>query len=164
MQQDDYKSARELAHTPLLLTFLCLVYDESQSFPPNRSRLYQDALRILLERWAAEKRLPNRRIIHENLNTEQEEILLSEIAYKNFKDDCLFFEKRDLTNQIKAYFVNNLNAPPYQSGEEILTTIEREQGILVERARGVYSFSHLQRIAKLCDTVSTVGKVVLSIV
>lgn len=143
LQQEEYKSARELAHTPLLLTFLCLVYDESQAFPPNRSRLYQDALRILLERWAAEKRLPNRRTIHENLNTEQEEILLSEVAYQNFKKDCLFFEKRDLTDQIKAYFVNNLNAPPYQSGEDILMTIEREQGIFVERARGVYSFSHL---------------------
>jgi len=143
LQQEEYKSARELAHTPLLLTFLCLIYDGSQAFPPNRSRLYQDALRILLERWAAEKRLPNRRIIHENLNTEQEEILLSEVAYKNFQEDRLFFEKRDLTEQIKTYFVTNLNAPKYQSGEEILTTIEREQGIFVERARSVYSFSHL---------------------
>ena len=143
LQQEEYKSARELAQTSLLLTFLCLVYDESQAFPPNRSRLYQDALRILLERWAAEKRLPNRRIIHENLNTEQEEILLSEIGYQNFKEDRLFFEKRDLTDQIKQYFVDNLNAPKHQSGEEILITIEREQGVFVERAAGVYSFSHL---------------------
>ncbi len=26
---------------------MCLVYDKNQSFPTNRSRLYQDALRIL---------------------------------------------------------------------------------------------------------------------
>ncbi|MGV2388855.1 MAG UNVERIFIED_CONTAM: hypothetical protein LVR29_12975 [Microcystis novacekii LVE1205-3] len=66
MQKEEYKSAKELAHTPLLLTFLCLVYDENQSFPTNRSRLYQDALRILLEKWSAEKRLPNRGLVYEN--------------------------------------------------------------------------------------------------
>ena len=46
-----------LAHTPLLLTFLCLVYDYSQNVMTNRSALYGRALDILLEEWAAEKRL-----------------------------------------------------------------------------------------------------------
>jgi len=93
LQKEEYKSAKELAHTPLLLTFLCLVYDENQSFPTNRSRLYQDALRILLEKWSAEKRLPNRGLVYENLSIEQEEILLSEIAYQNFVADKLFRRK-----------------------------------------------------------------------
>ena len=48
LQQPEYASAKELGQTPLLLTFLCLVYDENQAFPANRSRLYGDALRILL--------------------------------------------------------------------------------------------------------------------
>ena len=101
LQKKEYKSAKELAHTPLLLTFLCLVYDENQSFPTNRSRLYQDALRILLEKWSAEKRLPNRGLVYENLSIEQEEILLSEVAYQNFVADKLFLEKmpkRELLN------------------------------------------------------------------
>jgi predicted NACHT family NTPase len=49
LQKPEYKAAKELAQTPLLLTFLCLVYDRSQSFPDNRSVLYRKALRILLE-------------------------------------------------------------------------------------------------------------------
>ncbi|MDZ8107577.1 MAG: NACHT domain-containing protein [Nostoc sp. DedQUE12a] len=57
LQKSEHESAKELAHTPLLLTFLCLVYDRSQSFPDNRSVLYRKALRILLEEWASEKRI-----------------------------------------------------------------------------------------------------------
>ena len=143
LQKEEYKSAKELAHTPLLLTFLCLVYDENQSFPTNRSRLYQDALRILLEKWSAEKRLPNRGLVYENLSIEQEEILLSEIAYQNFVADKLFLEKREVVKQIKDHLKQNLNAPQHLDGEKVLKTIEIEQGILVERARDIYSFSHL---------------------
>ena len=143
LQKEEYKSAKELAHTPLLLTFLCLVYDENQSFPTNRSRLYQDALRILLEKWSAEKRLPNRGLVYENLSIEQEEILLSEIAYQNFVADKLFLEKREIVKQIKDHLKQNLNAPQHLDGEKVLKTIEIEQGILVERARDIYSFSHL---------------------
>ncbi|MHC5719454.1 MAG: NACHT domain-containing protein, partial [Nostoc sp.] len=54
LQKPEYCAAKELAHTPLLLTFLCLVYDRSQNFPDNRSVLYRKAIRILLEEWAAE--------------------------------------------------------------------------------------------------------------
>jgi hypothetical protein len=143
LQKKEYKSAKELAHTPLLLTFLCWVYDDKQSFPTNRSRLYQNALRILLETWSAEKRLPNRGLVYENLSIEQEEILLSEVAYQNFVADKLFLEKREVVKQIKDHLKQNLNAPQHLDGEKVLKTIEIEQGILVERARDIYSFSHL---------------------
>jgi len=53
LQKTENAAAKELAHTPLLLTFLCLVYERSQRFPNNRSILYCKALRILLEEWAA---------------------------------------------------------------------------------------------------------------
>jgi predicted NACHT family NTPase len=41
LQKPEYAAAKELAHTPLLLTFLCLIYDRSQNFPNNRSVLYK---------------------------------------------------------------------------------------------------------------------------
>ena len=44
----DYIAAKELAHTPILLTLLCLVYHYSQDFPKNRSILYREALDVLL--------------------------------------------------------------------------------------------------------------------
>lgn len=142
LQKPEHQAAKELAHTPLLLTFLCLVYDRSQSFPDNRSVLYRKALWILLEEWASEKRIL-RDEIYQGLHTELEEILLSEIAYTNFESDRLFFSQRDIVQQIKAFLASNLNAPQHLDGESVLNAIAVQQGILVERAEDIFSFSHL---------------------
>ena len=142
LEKSENKASKELAHTPLLLTYLCLVYDLSQRFPNNRSSLYKKALRILLEEWAAEKRIL-RDEIYEGLSIEQEEILLSEIAYDGMKANQLFFDKRWLSTQIRNFLAGNLNAPKGLDSEKVLNAIEVQQGILVERMEDQYSFSHL---------------------
>jgi hypothetical protein len=142
LQKTENVAAKELAQTPLLLTLLCLVYDRSQNFPQNRSVLYRKALRVLLEEWASEKRILQEEL-YEGLNTELEEILLSEIAYTGFESDRLFFSQRELVSQIKSFLTDNLNAPKHMNGEGILNAIAIQQGILVERAEDVFSFSHL---------------------
>ena len=142
LQKPENQAAKELAHTPLLLTFLCLVYDRSQNFPNNRSVLYKNALRILLEEWAAEKRILQEEI-YQGLHTELEELLLSEIAYTGFASNRLFFSQSEIVDQIKTFLAGNLNAPQHLNGEAVLNAIAIQQGILVERARDVYSFSHL---------------------
>lgn len=144
LTKSEYEAAKNLAHTPLLLTFLCLTYRRTLSFPTNRSSLYERALRIFLEEWSAEKQLTShRKLVYEGLNIDLEEGLLSEIAYTNFVEDHLFLEKRELVKQIKTHLQQNLNAPQTLDGEKVLKTIELEQGILVEQASDVYSFSHL---------------------
>ncbi|MFM7407725.1 MAG: NACHT domain-containing protein [Cuspidothrix sp.] len=142
LQKPENEGAKELAHTPLLLTFLCLVYDRSQNFPNNRSVLYKKALRILLEEWAAEKRIL-RDEIYQGLHTELEELLLAEIAYTGFKSNHLFFSEAEIVEQIKTFLASNLNAPQHLDGEAVLNAIAIQQGILVERAEDVFSFSHL---------------------
>ena len=142
LQKSENKASKELAHTPLLLTYLCLVYDLSQRFPNSRSGLYKKALRILLEEWAAEKRIL-RDEIYEGLSIEQEEILLSEIAYDGMAADQLFFDKRWLSTQLRTFLAGNLNAPKGLDSEKVLNAIEVQQGILVERMEDQYSFSHL---------------------
>ena len=142
LQQPEYKAAQELARTPLLLTFLCLVYDKSEIFPNNRSVLYGKALRILLEEWAADKRI-RRDKIYQGLNTGLEEILLAKIAYQGLDKDKLFYDKQDLITQIKDFLATNLNAPKHLDGKKVLSEIEVQQGILVQRAENIYSFSHL---------------------
>jgi hypothetical protein len=144
LTQSEYEAAKNLAHTPLLLTFLCLTYRRTLSFPTNRSSLYERALRIFLEEWSAENQLTSHRnLVYKDLNIDLEEGLLSEIAYTNFVEDHLFLEKRELVKQIKTHLQQNLNAPQTLDGEKVLKTIELEQGILVEQASDVYSFSHL---------------------
>lgn len=142
LQKQECRAARELAQSPLLLTLLCLVYHSSQNLPQNRSVLYRKALRVLLEEWAAEKRIMTDEV-YQGLNTELEEVLLSELAYQGFEANRLFFSQREVVDQIKTFLAENLNAPRHLNGEGVLEAIALQQGILVERAQDVYSFSHL---------------------
>ena len=142
LQKPENASALELAQTPLLLTFLCLVFDRSQNLPPNRSTLYQKALNILLEEWAAEKRI-RKEVIYEGMHTGIEKALLSEIAYIRFESNQLFFSKQTVIDQIATFLAEMLEAPKNLDSAAVLNAIESQQGILVERAEDIYSFSHL---------------------
>jgi len=142
LSQPEHKATKELAQTPLLLTFLCLVYDREQTLPKTRSKLYSRALNILLQEWAAQKRL-ERDPIYEGFHPGLEEELLAQIAYDSFAQDQLFFSKAEVTKQIVAFLADTLDAPRNLDGGAVLSAIEVQQGILVERAEGVFSFSHL---------------------
>src|SRR5579883_172686 len=142
LQKQEHAAAKELAQRPLLLTLICLVYDRSQNFPDKRSILYRKALDILLEEWAAEKRILQDEI-YQGLNIELEKLLLSEIAYQGLEADKLFFTEEEIIAQIKKFLLDTLNAPKHLNGKKVLDAIVVQQGILVERAEYVYSFSHL---------------------
>ncbi|MEM9006225.1 MAG: NACHT domain-containing protein [Cyanobacteria bacterium P01_F01_bin.86] len=142
LQQPENNAAKELAQTPLLLTFLCLIYEREQTLPNRRSTLYGRALNILLSEWSAQKRLP-KKSIYKDFHPELEKELLSEIAYNSFKEDRLFFSKSDITDRITTFLADTLDAPEYLDGPAVLHAIEVQQGILVERATDTYSFSHL---------------------
>lgn len=142
LNEPDNKAAKELAQTPLLLTFLCLVYHRCQSFPNNRSLLYRKALDILLEEWVTEKRIQQSEI-YQGLNTELEKVLLSKIAYQGLTADQLFFSQQELIDHIKRFLADTVDKPKYLDGKAVLDAIATQQGILVERAEDIFSFSHL---------------------
>ena len=103
-----FAAAKELAQTPLLLTLLCLVFDDSQTFPKNRALLYDEALDVLLKKWAAEKRV-QRDPIYQELSVPLEIMMLAEIAYEGFVEDRLFFSQHDVIDQICKFLASNLN-------------------------------------------------------
>ncbi|MBW4485853.1 MAG: NACHT domain-containing protein [Tildeniella torsiva UHER 1998/13D] len=142
LQKDENKATKELAQTPLLLTFLCLVYDRQHILPTLRSILYGKALDILLSEWSAQKRL-EQDPIYEGFHPDLEKVLLARIAYDSFEQDQLFFLKDDITRRIGEFLEDTLDAPKHLDGAAVLRAIERQQGILVERATDIYSFSHL---------------------
>ncbi|MBD0263290.1 MAG: NACHT domain-containing protein, partial [Tolypothrix sp. Co-bin9] len=47
------KRIQELATTPLLLTLVCLIFEEIANLPTNRSELYKEAVYVLLKKWDA---------------------------------------------------------------------------------------------------------------
>ncbi len=138
---------RELVTTPILLNLVCSVFQERLSFPTKRARLYQEGLDILLLRWDRSRGI-ERDIIYQNLSLPDKIKLLSHIAAYNFQKGSFFFEKQELIQTISDYLLTlpDTNRDPETlrlDSEAILKAIEVQHGLLVERARGVYSFSHL---------------------
>lgn len=138
-----HRATKELARNPLLLTLLCMVYDNSQNFPRNRADLYEKALSIFLEEWVAEKRVRREESISQYLDIAAEKRMLSEIAARNFEENRLFFTKDELIDQIQEFGKGDANTPPAFNASKILETILVDQGLFIERVRGSYSFSHL---------------------
>jgi predicted NACHT family NTPase len=137
----------ELTVTPILLSLLCSVFQERSSFPLKRSKLYQEALEILLGRGDSSKDFQKEEIQY-NLSLPDKMKLLSQIAATTFEQGNYFFEKSDVQNIIADYLLalDRINTDPetlWLNSEELLRTIERQYGLIVERAKGIYSFSHL---------------------
>ena len=143
LNAQEHQATKELARNPLLLTFLCMVYDNSQSLSRDRGTLYEKALNIFLEEWAAEKRVYRSASINQYLDISDEKQMLSEIAAKNFEENRLFLNEYELIAQIQEFGEGSANTPPTFNAFKILETIVVDQGLFVERVSNFYSFSHL---------------------
>ncbi|MBD1913168.1 MULTISPECIES: NACHT domain-containing NTPase [unclassified Leptolyngbya] len=137
----------QLAVSPLLLTLLCLAFEESGEFPASRSELYKEGIDALLKKWDA-KRGIQRDQVYKKLSLQHKQDLLSYIALVTFKQQSYFFKQSVLEEYIADYIAD---LPDAQSdpealkldSEAVLRSIEAQHGLLVERAKGIYSFSHL---------------------
>ena len=139
----EHQATKELARTPLLLTLLCMVYDNSQNFQRNRASLYEDAFNIFLKEWAAEKRVNRGASINQYLDIADEKRMLSKIAAGNLEANRLFFTEDELIAQIQDFGEGNANTPETFNAPKVMETILIDQGLFVEQVKGSYSFSHL---------------------
>lgn len=146
-QLQQNKRIQELATSPLLLTLLCIVFGDSGDFPKNRSELYEEGLDVLLKRWDANRNI-ERGQTYRNLSRQRKEDLLSQIAYATFERGEYFFKHKNIENEIRSYIRHLPNASMDSESlrldsNAVLKAIEVQHGLLVERARSIYSFSHL---------------------
>ncbi|MEH1945108.1 MAG: NACHT domain-containing NTPase [Nostoc sp.] len=138
---------KQLAASPLLLTLLCLAFEESGDFPANRSELYKEGLDALLKKWDA-KRGIQRNKIYKKLSVQRKEDLLSKMALTTFERSEYFFKQKVAEQYITEYIRNlpgaNTDEETLQvDSEQVLDSIEHHHGLVVARAKGIYSFSHL---------------------
>ncbi|HEY9604107.1 MAG TPA: NACHT domain-containing protein [Allocoleopsis sp.] len=61
LNQPEHQGAKALTSTPLFLTLICSLYQQSFSFPMNRANLYERCLRIALEQGVQSKLVAGRR-------------------------------------------------------------------------------------------------------
>lgn len=137
----------ELAVTPLLLTLLCLAFEASGALPSSRSELYQEGIETLLKKWDSSRGI-HRDQVYKKLSPKRKEDLLSQIALATFEQQQYFPHQRELEYLITRYIRNlpeasdNMEVLQIDS-TTVLHSIEAQHGLLVERAKHRYSFSHL---------------------
>ncbi|MBD2776732.1 NACHT domain-containing protein [Iningainema tapete] len=136
-----------LVVTPILLNLICLVFQAKEEFPSKRSKLYEQGLDILLKKWDEHKGI-KRDEVYRNLSLEQKIELLTQVAAITFEKSRYFFEQSEVEQYIADYLrtfpntqTNRLTLK--QDSKAVLKSIEAQHGLLVERAMGIYSFSHL---------------------
>jgi predicted NACHT family NTPase len=136
---------KELASIPLLLTLLCLGFSESLEFQANKAELYKEAIDALLKKWDASRGIM-REDVYKNLSIRRKEHLLTEIAATAFEKGEYFVPKRVLEDRIGAFIQHLPETDPKKleiDCEAVLHSIESQHGLIVERAQGIFSFSHL---------------------
>ncbi len=138
---------KELARSPLLLTLVCLAFEESGDCPSNRSELYKEGIDTLLKKWDSKRGIQRDRV-YQKLSPQRKENLLSYIALTTFKQKDYFFKTSVACQYIYDYIQNlsKTNPDPEElqlDSKAILQSIEAQHGLLIERAKGIYSFSHL---------------------
>lgn len=139
----DNERLQELGRIPLLLTLLCLAFEANQRFPQRRVEVYDRAIDALLKKWRISDTI-SRDKVYRSLSTTHKRKMLAHIAAETFKKGEYFLRQRNLENQIVKY-LHNLSAINIEDidGEAVLKSIEAQHGLFVERAWGIYSFSHL---------------------
>ena len=132
---------QELASVPILLTLLCLTFEQRNNFPQKRHTIYEEAIRSLLFRWDAVRNI-HRDQNYLQLEEDDRRWLLAVVAAETFERGEYFLEEQYLAELLERAIVGfpNVKRP---SGRSILQTIEEQHGLLVERAVGIHSFSHL---------------------
>ncbi|MEM8721901.1 MAG: hypothetical protein AAGE84_21825 [Cyanobacteria bacterium P01_G01_bin.39] len=94
--REENKPIRELAITPILLSLTCTVFQQTGKFYSKRSKLYEEGLELLLERWDKSREV-ERDEIYQDLSIEQKLELLSYVAVKKFEQEqYVLFEQEEL--------------------------------------------------------------------
>ncbi|RCJ24858.1 histidine kinase [Nostoc minutum NIES-26] len=137
----------ELVTTPLLLNLICLVFKSMQDFPANRCELYKQALDLLLVRWD-ETRSIKRDRVYRDLSLLHKIKLLSHIAAVSLNQGDYFLPETKMRQLIADYLRYLPDAATDADALElesvaVLKAIAAQHGLLIERTRGIYSFSHL---------------------
>ncbi|MBF0339138.1 MAG: SIR2 family protein, partial [Nitrospirae bacterium] len=128
---------KSLAGNPLLLSFVCILYDRFGIFPKRRGTLYQRCVDVLLSEWDESRRIERRSIFDQD----DKKRLLQDIAYRFFDKGEKYFKEDDLISAIQECLPDLYLKP--KEAKDILNEIAANHGLLKEQADGWYGFIHL---------------------
>jgi HEAT repeat protein len=134
---------RRLASNPMLLSIIAVVHRSLATLPRERSKLYAQCSKILLEQWDISRGI---RVDDTNLKFEQKESVMRRLAYAlhtgEIGDPGGGREApRSAVDEVIAQILPSLGRPA-EDAEHLLQMLIERSGIITERQRGILSFAH----------------------
>jgi HEAT repeat protein len=134
---------RRLASNPMLLSIIAVVHRSLATLPRERSKLYAQCSKILLEQWDISRGI---RVDDTNLKFEQKESVMRRLAYAlhtgEIGDRSGGREApRSAVEEIIAQILPSLGRPA-EDAEHLLQMLIERSGIITERQRGILAFAH----------------------
>lgn len=130
----------ELASTPLLLTLLCISYKRNLKFPEQKALLYLNCLDTIFIDWDSSRQVRRRGFV-EHFDAESKKYILGKLACDSFCDGEIIFYKEDLLRRLDVASTALPSAKG--TGSEMLREFKENHGIILERSKDIFSFSHL---------------------
>ncbi len=140
----EHAGLREMGRNPILLTLLCLTFDETMGFPQRRVEIYEEALEALLKKWDASRRI-RRDEVYRGLSLGRKRQMFARIAAEAFDEGKYVFLQEELAGLIAAFLrrLPGEQAADEETGEAVLRAIVAQHGIFIEQAHRLYTFAHL---------------------
>jgi len=132
----------DIGSNPLMLSIICALYFNDLKVPQDQDELYDRAVEGLLGAWDAFRNIARRTPLRD-LSIHRRKVLLTWLAASLFDKGLLVFSVHDVNDNGCVGRVSEvLRTAPFDV-DLLLPSLYNDFGILVERAPGLYSFSHL---------------------
>jgi hypothetical protein len=134
---------RRLASNPMLLSIIAVVHRSLATLPRERSKLYAQCSKILLEQWDISRGV---RVDDTNLKLEQKESVMRRLAYALHTGEIGDAGGgREASYRAIQKIIEDMLPTlgrPAGEGEHLLRVLIERSGIITERQRGSLSFAH----------------------
>lgn len=141
---DNSRALRDLGRKPLFLAFLCVAFDQTLEFPRTKSALYAEAIDVLLSKWDSSRSI--QRESYGLKGAQRKKQFLAQLAFRTFELDQYGMSEL-MIDAVMQRFVQRLPGSDQAMAEvesgALARSFEAAHGILVERAVGIFAFSHL---------------------
>ncbi len=147
LDSPENRQFRQLTTTPLFLHLACSIFYGQHNSPTQQLAFYKQGLDLLLGKWDEAKGI-DRQNRPSSLSQPQKLRLLSQIATVTFEQERYFFEQQVIEQYI-GDFLQSLPGSDWEpeelqlESEAILASLATIDGILTERAQGIFSFAYL---------------------
>lgn len=142
------RSFLELSRSPLLLTFLCSIFQQQAAFPKQTSRIYRACWDLLLSGWDQTRGIVRGPAADKRITTRPSNAalfaILGQLATVALSQESYFLDRQTVLQTIAQYLIDTETVTDsfeqlFHQSETLLQSILADTGLLVEQAKDIYA-------------------------